>query len=292
MGGRGKTPVVAHLARLLLAAGERPAILSRGYARRQPEDGVVIVSDGVHLRADLDRSGDEPLMLARSVPGAAVLVCDVRAMARALAERALGVTVHILDDGFQHRQLARDVDLVILAPGDLLDRPLPFGRLREPLSALARADAVLVDAADADAIALPDFKGPRFSLRRSLRRPVPIEPDRSPIADDLQQVAIAFAGIARPERFRQSLEASGHRIARFLPFPDHHRYRAVDLAKIARAVREAGASCALTTEKDAVRLLAFRPLPVPVAAVPLDVTVEPADLFRSWLRQRLEEARA
>ena len=79
MGGRGKTPLVAHIARLLLAAGERPAILSRGYGRRIQEDGVVVVSDGVHLHADLDRAGDEPLMLARAVPGAMVLVCDVRA---------------------------------------------------------------------------------------------------------------------------------------------------------------------------------------------------------------------
>src|SRR5204863_5351833 len=88
MGGRGKTPLVAYVARLLVAAGERPAILSRGYARRVVEDGVVIVSDGTHLLADLDRSGDEPLMLARAVPGAAVLVCEQRAIAAALAERA------------------------------------------------------------------------------------------------------------------------------------------------------------------------------------------------------------
>ena len=127
MGGRGKTPVVAHLARLLLDAGERPAILSRGYGRRRPEDGVVIVSDGTHLCADLDRSGDEPLMLARAIRGAAVLVCDVRALARTLAERALGATVHVLDDGFQHRQLGRDVDIVIIAPEDL-QRPPPAVR--------------------------------------------------------------------------------------------------------------------------------------------------------------------
>ncbi len=102
MGGRGKTPVVAYVARLLVEAGERPAILSRGYGRRRQEDGVVVVSDGRHLLADLDRSGDEPLMLARTVPGAAVLVCERRALAGALAERRFGATVHVLDDGFQH----------------------------------------------------------------------------------------------------------------------------------------------------------------------------------------------
>ncbi|HVT49144.1 MAG TPA: tetraacyldisaccharide 4'-kinase, partial [Vicinamibacterales bacterium] len=116
MGGRGKTPVVALLARLLAARGEQPAILSRGYRRRRPEPGVVIVSDGRRLGADLDRSGDEPLMLARLAPSAAVLVCDVRATAAAVAETTLGATVHLLDDGFQHRAMARDIDIVLVTP--------------------------------------------------------------------------------------------------------------------------------------------------------------------------------
>jgi tetraacyldisaccharide 4'-kinase len=153
MGGRGKTPVVAHLTRLLVEAGHRPAILSRGYKRRRPEDGVVIVSDGVRMCADLDRAGDEPFLLARLVPGAAVLVCDVRATAAAVAEQVLGATVHLLDDGFQHTAMARDLDLVVITPGDLGDRRLPFGRLRSPVSALARADAVLIDGAGAAAVA-------------------------------------------------------------------------------------------------------------------------------------------
>ena len=199
MGGRGKTPVVAHLARLLLEAGERPAILSRGYARRRPEDGVVIVSDGTHLCADLDRSGDEPLMLARAIRGAAVLVCEVRALARTLAERALGATVHLLDDGFQHRQLGRDVDLVIIAPEDLQDRRLPFGRLREPVSALARADAVLVDGDPATVT--------RARLRRARLCAAPL--DRRAGADR------AGAGLAG--RWRAARGVRRHRPAGALP---------------------------------------------------------------------------
>ena len=127
MGGRGKTPMAIHLARLLLEAGERPAVLSRGYGRRYVEDGVVIVSDGAAIRADLDRSGDEPMLIALAVPGAAVLVSDERRLAAVLAERVLGTTVHVLDDGFQHRTMARDVDIVIITPGDLADRRVPFG---------------------------------------------------------------------------------------------------------------------------------------------------------------------
>src|SRR5262249_53672063 len=141
MGGRGKTPAVVHLAKLLLEAGEKPAVVTRGYGRQRREDGAVVVSDGQHRLADLDRSGDEPLMIARAVPGAAVVVCEQRSVAATLAERVLGATVTLLDDGFQHRAIERDVDLVIVAPVDLEDRPLPLGRLRESVAALRRADA-------------------------------------------------------------------------------------------------------------------------------------------------------
>jgi tetraacyldisaccharide 4'-kinase len=102
VGGSGKTPLVAYIARLLEDAGERPAILSRGYARTRPEDGVTVVSDGIRLRADLERAGDEPLMLARALPRVPVLVCADRYLAGRLAELRLGATAHLLDDGFQH----------------------------------------------------------------------------------------------------------------------------------------------------------------------------------------------
>ena len=115
VGGRGKTPMVAAIARALLAMGERPAILTRGYARAQPEDGVVVVRDPDGIRADLARAGDEPLMLARWLPGAAVLVSTDRYLAGRLAEHQFASSVHILDDGFQHLQLDRDIDIVMVA---------------------------------------------------------------------------------------------------------------------------------------------------------------------------------
>jgi len=151
VGGSGKTPLTALVARLLADAGERPAVLSRGYARVAADDGVTVVSDGLRLRADLARAGDEPLLLARSLPGVAVLVCADRFLAGRLAERHLGATVHVLDDGFQHMQLARDVNLLIVDRADV-DRPrlLPSGRLREPLSAARAADGVLVTGAEDD----------------------------------------------------------------------------------------------------------------------------------------------
>jgi tetraacyldisaccharide 4'-kinase len=148
VGGSGKTPLVAFVASLLRDLGERPAVLSRGYARQRAEDGVVVVSDGRSLCADVDRAGDEPMWLARALPGVAVLVAADRHLAGALAESRLGATVHVLDDGFQHHGLARDVDLVVVSAADLADVTLPAGRLREPLEALARADALVVPAGD------------------------------------------------------------------------------------------------------------------------------------------------
>ena len=110
MGGSGKTPIVEYIARLLLAQGERPAVLTRGYGRRVARDGVTVVSDGTRVIADLDEAGDEPLMLARALPGVSVLVGADRYLSGRLAERRLGATVHLLDDGFQHLELARDND--------------------------------------------------------------------------------------------------------------------------------------------------------------------------------------
>ena len=111
VGGSGKTPVVAAVARLLLERGHRPSILSRGYARRDERDGVVVVSDGDRMIASVEASGDEPQMLARALPGVPVLVCPDRYLAGRLAETHFASTVHLLDDGFQHLQLARGTDL-------------------------------------------------------------------------------------------------------------------------------------------------------------------------------------
>jgi tetraacyldisaccharide 4'-kinase len=294
MGGRGKTPVAALVARLLVAAGEKPAILSRGYRRRAPDDGVVIVSDGQHILADLDRSGDEPLLLARLAPGAAVLVHEQRAMAAAVAERVTGASVHVLDDGFQHASLGRDVDLVIVNPDDLTGRPLPLGRLRSPVSALRNAHAVIIDGSTDDARArVASVVSPQttvFELERRLRGPTPIEPERAwPSAD---RRIVAIAGIAGPERFEAALRTSGWDVAALLAFSDHHRYERKDLDRIRAAMESAGAVGALTTEKDAVRLLRLRPLPVPIASVPLEVEITPAAAFRDWLVTRVREARA
>lgn len=280
VGGRGKTPITACVARMLLEMGERPAILSRGYGRRDCRDGVVIVRDADGVRADLDRAGDEPLMLARQLSGVSVLTCPDRYLAGRLAEHHLGSTVHVLDDGFQHLQLDRDVDLLILARADIA-RPwtLPSGRLREPLDTVIAADAIL--AADDDVIVEPaEAAPPVFSIRRQ-----PLAPPED------GETTVAVAGIAEPGRFFEDLKSAGWTVADAISFPDHHPYSVRDVGRIVERARAAGARRIVTTEKDIVRLLRFRPFPMPIVTIPLRLEPQPTEAFRDWLASAIRSAR-
>ena len=278
VGGRGKTPLASSIARMLRDAGERPAVLSRGYGRARPDDGVVVVRDADGIRADLARSGDGPLMLARQLPGIAVLACPDRYLAGRFAEHHLGATVHILDDGFQHLQLERDLDLVIVSRDDVA-RPqtLPGGRLREPLDTLVAADAVL--AADDDVVVSTErTELPVFRIRQ---RTIAVPP-----ADRADNPAVAVAGIASPHRFFDDLRAAGWMLADTMTFRDHHRFTAKDVERIMSCARQHRAGI-VTTEKDLVRLLPYRPFAVPVTHVPLVVEPSPLEEFREWITREL-----
>jgi len=300
VGGSGKTPLAAEIARLLIDLGERPAILSRGYARTAPLEGVVIVGDGAAIRAGVEHCGDEPLMLARMVPNAAVLVASRRYFAGRVAESALGCTVHVLDDGFQHFDLMRDVDLLV-APEAEDVRTLPTGRLREPLDAAAAADALLVEEPGGDA-GLRQAVPAVFTFSRRLAGPPPDRP------------AYAFAGIARPERFYRDLKEAGWDLRGSRSFRDHHPYSRRDLDAVVNEARASGAQVLLTTEKDAVRLgsdpttqiseeireiaalgsdprtgTGVRPPYLPIVPVPQQTSIDPA--FRPWLSERLRALR-
>ena len=295
IGGSGKTPMAAHVANLLLAMNERPSILSRGYDRQAPEDGVVVVHDGVRLRADLARAGDEPLMLARAIPGAAVLVSADRYLAGRLAEARFGCSVHVLDDGFQHIVLERDVDLLVLGTRDLDEAQLlPSGRMRERLAAGALADAVLVtDASRSDAWEVADKLGVPRAFRASRILGTPQMADSAgPATVAADARVLAVAGIAYPDRFFNDLETAGFTVARTLTFRDHHPFSRRDVERITRQARADDVDLVLTTEKDLVRLLPHQPMGVPLAWVPLIVRAEPAADFRAWLEERLSAARA
>lgn len=283
VGGRGKTPLAGALARMLLELNERPAILSRGYGRASRENGVVIVRDPEGIRSDLARSGDEPLMLARQLPGVSVLTCANRYLAGRFAEEHLGTTVHILDDGFQHFQLDRDIDLVIVGHEDV-ERPvtLPAGRLREPLDTLVAADAVL--AADDDVVVkVSGTDLPVYRMERTIAAPVGLRASKD-------QPVVAVAGIATPSAFFSDLRQAGWRLAGTLEFADHHRYAPSDVRRIEDVARGANA-VVVTTEKDYVRLLPFRPWPVSIHYVPLTVRPVPFDTFRAWIATELQVVR-
>jgi len=289
VGGSGKTPLVEHVARLLAQAGHRPAVLTRGYGRRDVTAGVTVVSDGTRILAGLDEAGDEPLMLARALAGVPVLVSEDRYLAGRLAERVFGATVHVLDDGFQHFQLERDVDLLVVDESDLADRPMPDGRLREPLAAAAAADAVLVNAgydAAADRIGRGLHVSRAFRATRTAGAPRTV-PARDTVVVPTGARVFAVAGIARPERFYADLTSVGWQVVDTMTFRDHYRYRARDVARIASAARSAAAAIVLTTDKDAVRFEACALGDLPLAAVPLVAGVEPADAFRAWLLARV-----
>jgi len=293
VGGSGKTPLVATVARLLAQAGERPAVLSRGYGRRETADGVVIVSDGERVQATAAQSGDEPFMLARALPGVAVLVSPDRYLAGRLAERRFGCTVHLLDDGFQHVQLGRDVELVLIAREHLDEHLLPFGALREPVSAARAADALLVAGGAEDVEAIRTRLGVEtiFRLASKYLAPRALGPVDSALLEPGARKVVAVAGIARPERFFAALGALGWDVRRELAFRDHRWFTSRDLDTIRRAAAETGADLVMTTEKDAVRLPAHHDGHVAWACLPIELAVEPSDGFNVWLAGRLAAAR-
>ena len=298
VGGSGKTPLVGYVARLLVECGERPAILTRGYGRRRTSEsapGVTIVSDGTAIRAGVYSSGDEPLMLARALPGVAVVVGASRYRAGRLAEGRLGATVHVLDDGFQHVQLERDIDLLLISEDDLHDRPLPRGRLREPLAAGAAADAALVSAGYLSAverIARTVGITTAFQVTRALGAPRTISNPPESVVVPPQSRVFAVAAIAQSERFFSDVAAAGWHLVGSMSFRDHHYFTQPDIKRIEKAARASAAAIILTTEKDAVRLEPCDLAGLPFAAVPLIVGVEPADGFRDWLLARIRMAHA
>jgi tetraacyldisaccharide 4'-kinase len=287
MGGAGKTPHVIHLARWLAGQGRRVGILSRGYGRKSR--GVRWVSDGEGQIVTAAEGGDEPVLIARSLPGVPVAVGESRAAAGREVLSRRPVDVFLLDDGFQHLSLHRDVDLLLVECGRGLGnrRTAPLGPLREPPSHARFADAlVITKCPDAESGARTALSVPFPSVRpRAFSRLSPrgiVGRDGLPSKDAAVGDAVfAFSGLARNAQFRDTLAAAGYRVKGFLPFPDHHAYSRGDLGRIAR---EAGGLPLVTTEKDLVRL----PADVPFSVGALRVEVEYLDGWEEIARLILE----
>jgi tetraacyldisaccharide 4'-kinase len=291
VGGSGKTPTVAALASLLRDAGERPVILSRGYGRRGPTDGVLMVSDGVRVLEPVERSGDEPQLLARMLEGVPVLVGADRHASGRVAEQRFDATVMLLDDGFQHFQLERDIDLLVVDERDLGEQPLPVGRLREPLDAAAAASALLVTGDSTARARLCQALGvaEAFLLATHYGAAQPVSGRGDAVSCPQCSRVMAVAGIARPNRFFDALHQQGWNVVREVAFRDHHWFTPREVARLERTASDAGAEWIVTTDKDAVRL------PESLAdswlRLPMRLTVEPAASFAVWLLDRLAAVR-
>ena len=294
VGGTGKTPFVELLARWMLEEGRRPAILSRGYGRKSR--GAVLVSDGSGsgpLAGPLE-GGDEPVLLARRLPGAVIAVAARRTEA-ARAAAAYSPDVFVLDDGFQHMALARDLDLVLLDAANPFggERYPPFGGLREPLSALSRAGAIVFtrpragapSAAARQRVLAENPEAPVFTARI---RPAGFCDDAGRTAGSPAGPVVAVCGVARPESFSEALAELEVAAAETLVFSDHRRYDAADVARISAAALRHAAAAVVTTEKDAVKLAGR--LPVPIRSVRLEAGVAEPEFF-PFVRERLFGAR-
>jgi tetraacyldisaccharide 4'-kinase len=287
-GGAGKTPFTIALASRLRAGGRQVAVLSRGYGRRSR--GVVLVSRGDGPLVDVGLAGDEPFQMAVELPGVAVVVGERRAAAgrHALAELAPPPDLFLLDDGFSHLALARDLDLLLFPAAEPWagGRLAPSGRLREPLAAATRADAVVLTGASpgtgdelAHALRPCGFTGPGFASPTDVAAPTLA--DGRPLAAGTRVFAVA--AIARPERFFSAAAAASVELVGRCAFRDHHEYSARDLRRIAAAAARAGAGLLLTTAKDRAKLAGL--VALPVATLPIATRPEPA--FWSWLEERL-----
>jgi len=302
VGGTGKTPAAIYIAGHLKRQGLRAVVLSRGYKGRSRLP-VGIVSDGERVYMEPRASGDEANLMARALPGVAVLTGKDRLLLGRFAVERLGAQALVLDDGFQHLRVARDVNLLLLDAARPWGngRLLPAGSLREPRAEAARATAFLLTRADEPTDGLEaelarDFPGrPVF---RSRHRPAGwksfVRGETRP-ADGLQgRPVLAFCGLAQPRYFLATLEGLGVDVAGFVAWPDHFQARPGDLRYLAAKARSLGVDAAVTTAKDAVKLadrdlaaLGF-PLKLWVLEIALEIT-EREDEFQALISPAQEQ---
>lgn len=257
VGGTGKTPVTAHIARLLMAQGLKVAVLSRGYGGTL-EGETALVSNGHEITLSAEECGDEPFLLAKSIPGLAVIIGTDRYAAGLLALKECTPDVFLLDDGFQHLRLHRDLNILLLD----CSRPfgngwtLPAGLLREPKRAAERADlVVLTRCPEGAAPTSPLPEKPFCRARHNLDDLLPLTGGEPLLFEALtDRKVVAFSGIAEPQAFLDGLRRRGVQVVAALEFPDHVEYSDARLLEIEDMLRISGADYAITTEKDGVKL--------------------------------------
>jgi tetraacyldisaccharide 4'-kinase len=268
-GGSGKTPFVILLGELLKTRGVKFDVLSRGYGRESR--GVLLVDPGGFAQ----QFGDEPLLIARKLE-VPVIVGEDRYAAGQFAESRFGPQLHLLDDGFQHRALARDFDIVLVTPQDATDRLLPAGRLREPLRSLSRADAVVLSSG-ASAESFPLERKLVWRVRRGITpQNVPPRP-------------IVFCGIARPQSFVLQLRAANIDPVAEAFYRDHHAYTEKDVRELLELKGRSEAGGFVTTEKDAVNLGPYLSALEPLSVVPVRMQLDDAANGLDTILRMIEE---
>ncbi len=321
-GGTGKTPMTIHLAALLRRMGYRPVVISRGYGGNAEKEGAV-VSDGYELLCGSDVSGDEPFMMASAMRGVPVLVGGDRYKSGLRAVSEFDPDIILMDDGFQHRRLHRDLDIVLVDAATMFGngRLLPRGMLREPLRSIGRADAVVLTRCAGDC------EPSRAELQQMLRRPaivrrkkgfsgrIPIfrarhEPylsfiqnGKAPLSAIIQEQTpetgfsaisktrlFVFSGIAGNHSFKETVEEYAGSVGGSMFFPDHHRYSDEDLRRIAAAAASGKADFLATTEKDYVKVAGRMPADIPVCVIGIRIVFVGEDEhdFLRFLRHNLQ----
>lgn len=292
VGGSGKTPLVIEVARILLRHGHKPAILTRGYRRKRGAE-IIVLEPKPHRSPDGRIAGDEPALLARALPQVPIMICADRYRAGQLAEEWLDADVHILDDGFQHLALKRDVDIVAVDVSQELWREalLPAGRLREPVSALARADMIVLTrveikgpAAAGKLVSGINPTAPIFRCATGLRGLIELgRKEMTEPEDFLGKPVCAFCGIGNASAFFLDLRRWRFNPVSETAFRDHHVYSEEDIKQLNETAVNYGAAAFLTTEKDVMNLPPKAAFDLPVLACAIQAEISDAERFEQVL---------
>jgi tetraacyldisaccharide 4'-kinase len=293
VGGTGKTPLVAHISRVLADEGRNVCILTRGYGRKDAGKRVV-VSDGVEVLADVHESGDEPFWLAENLKGVAAVICDPdRAAAGRWALEHLDSNVFVLDDGFQHHQLARDLNILAIDATNPWGggRLLPAGRLREAPQGASRADCAIITRAAPNSdlqelkTTLQHLMGDRpiFTSHMQTKGVRELGTTGLDPGIGIPQPVAAFCAVGNPASFFDHLLKEGLALVHTHAFPDHHQYKQADITRISEEAKRAGAASLMTTAKDAVKLNELK-FDLPCYVLEIEISIEEEEKLVDLIR--------
>jgi tetraacyldisaccharide 4'-kinase len=298
VGGTGKTPCVILLAQMLQENGFKPAILSRGYGGKSIHP-VNIVSNGNKILLDSKTAGDEPFLIAQALKGIPVITGAKRIITGKIAIDKFEADVLICDDAMQHRQIFRDINLVLLDNQSLRgnNHILPRGRLREPIAGLSRASAFVLtrtnEGQQTNNTIEKLIQNENIPIFMSIHKPKDmVKGDYSsqwPISELLGKNICAFCGIAKPDSFKKTLLAAGAQVLLFDIFPDHHRYNKNELEKIKTRFIDCRADYLVTTEKDAVRIQSDPEFLKIISVLRVEMEIKPsAQSFEKFIMEQIK----